>query len=104
MPESPRSRDIIQRRRATRSPSFSPSWCVLAYHAQPSSLKNIAAIYQVKHIGNEMFTDLAFLPKGLLTATKLGQIKFWIRPLAVQARHLRTHNTLRHGSQTDAST
>ncbi|PIL24314.1 hypothetical protein GSI_14067 [Ganoderma sinense ZZ0214-1] len=73
------------------------------YHPAPS--RNEVAVVQpvvVKHIGNEMFTDISFLPKGLLTATKLGQIKFWIRPLAVQPRHLRTHNTLRRGSQTDA--
>ncbi len=62
-----------------------------------------AANAQVKHIGNETLTDVAFLPRGLLTASKGGQIKFWIRPLAVQPRHLRTHSTLRRGSQTEAS-
>ncbi|KAI0748483.1 WD40 repeat-like protein [Daedaleopsis nitida] len=74
------------------------------YHPAPS--RNEVAVVQpvvVKHIGNELLTDVAFLPRGLLTACKGGQIKFWIRPLAVQPRHLRTHNALRRASQTDAS-
>ncbi|EJF66173.1 WD40 repeat-like protein [Dichomitus squalens LYAD-421 SS1] len=73
------------------------------YHPAPS--RNEVAVVQpvvVKHIGNDMLTDLTFLPRGLLTATKLGHIKFWIRPLAVQPRHLRTQSTLRRGSQTDS--
>ena len=55
----------------------------------------------MKHIGNDLLTDIAFLPRGLLTATKAGHIKFWIRPLAVQPRHLRTQSALRRASQTD---
>ena len=47
-----------------------------------------------------MLTDITFLSRGLLTATKLGHIKFWIRPLAVQPRH---HSALRRASQPDAS-
>ncbi|KAI0723878.1 WD40 repeat-like protein [Cerioporus squamosus] len=73
------------------------------YHPAPS--RNEVAVVQpvvVKHIGNDMLTDIAFLPRGLLTATKAGHIKFWIRPLAVQHRHLRTQSALRRASQTDA--
>lgn len=57
---------------------------------------------QVKHISNEMLAHIHFLPRGLLTANKLGHIKFWIRPLAVQPRHLRTQSAYRRASQTDA--
>ncbi|KAI0362510.1 WD40 repeat-like protein [Trametes cingulata] len=73
------------------------------YHPAPS--RNEVAVVQpvvVKHIGNDMLTDIQFLPRGLLTANKLGHIKFWIRPLAVQPRHLRTQSAYRRASQTDA--
>ncbi|KAI0333609.1 WD40 repeat-like protein [Cubamyces sp. BRFM 1775] len=73
------------------------------FHPAPS--RNEVAVVQpvvVKHIGSEMLTDIAFLPRGLLTANKQGHIKFWIRPLAVQPRHLRTQSAYRRASQTDA--
>ncbi|CDO73625.1 hypothetical protein BN946_scf185014.g95 [Trametes cinnabarina] len=65
--------------------------------------KEKAAKNPVKLLGNDMLTDIAFLPKGLLTANKQGHIKFWIRPLAVQRRHLRSQSAYRRASQTDAS-
>ncbi|KAL7283679.1 WD40 repeat-like protein [Trametes coccinea BRFM310] len=74
------------------------------YHPAPS--RNEVAVVQpvvVKLLGSDTLTDIAFLPKGLLTANKLGHIKFWIRPLAAQRRHLRTQSAYRRASQTDAS-
>ncbi|GBE81904.1 Probable catabolite repression protein [Sparassis crispa] len=73
------------------------------YHPAPS--RNEVAVVQpvvVKHIGTDMLTDTTFIGRGLLTATKLGHIKLWIRPLAVQPRHLRTQSTYRRNSQVDA--
>ncbi|KAH9852675.1 WD40 repeat-like protein [Lenzites betulinus] len=73
------------------------------YHPAPS--RNDVAVVQpvvVKHISNEMLAAIHFLPRGLLTANKLGHIKFWIRPLVVQPRHLRTQSAFRRVSQTDA--
>ncbi|KAI8989784.1 WD40 repeat-like protein [Trametes punicea] len=74
------------------------------YHPAPS--RNEVAIVQpvvVKLIGNDMLTDIVFLSRGLLTASKQGHIKFWVRPLAVQRRHLRTQSAYRRASQTDTS-
>ncbi|KAI9065394.1 WD40 repeat-like protein [Trametes sanguinea] len=74
------------------------------YHPAPS--RNEVAVVQpvvVKLLGSDTLTDIAFLPKGLITANKLGHIKFWIRPLAVQRRHLRTQSAYRRASQTDTS-
>ncbi|KAI0780565.1 WD40 repeat-like protein [Trametes elegans] len=73
------------------------------YHPAPS--RNEVAVVQpvvAKHVGNDTLTDIAFLSRGLLTANKLGHIKFWIRPLAVQPRHVRTQSAYRRASQADA--
>ncbi|KAH9952078.1 WD40 repeat-like protein [Amylocystis lapponica] len=73
------------------------------YHPAPS--RNEVAVVQpvvVKHIGGDMMTHIAFVSKGLLTATKGAHIKLWIRPLAVQPRHLRSQSMYRRGSQVDS--
>ncbi|KAH9945801.1 WD40 repeat-like protein [Epithele typhae] len=74
------------------------------FHPAPS--RNDVAVVQpvvVKHVGADLLTDLVFLPRGLLTASKLGHIRFWIRPLAVQPRHVRAQSALRRASQADVS-
>jgi len=66
------------------------------YHPSPS--RNEVAVVQpvlIKHIENDILTDVAFLPKGILTATKLGHVKFWIRPLAGPSRHLKSRTANR---------
>ncbi|KDQ61162.1 hypothetical protein JAAARDRAFT_55864 [Jaapia argillacea MUCL 33604] len=58
------------------------------YHPAPS--RNEIAVVQpvlIKAIEGDLLTDTAFLPKGLLTASKGGTIKLWIRPLALRPRH-----------------
>lgn len=40
----------------------------------------------MKHLENDILVDIAFLPRGVLTTTKTGQIKLWIRPLAMRPR------------------
>ena len=52
------------------------------YHPAPS--RNEVAIVQpvlVKQLENDMLTAIAFLPRWLLTGTKVGHVKLWIRPL-----------------------
>ncbi|KZT09604.1 WD40 repeat-like protein [Laetiporus sulphureus 93-53] len=72
------------------------------YHPAPS--RNEVAIVQpvlVKHIGSDMLTDVMFISRGILTATRYGLIKLWIRPLAVKPRQMRSQSIYRRGSAVD---
>lgn len=40
-----------------------------------------ACFTQVKHIEADMLGCLTFLPRALLTATKHGHVRMWVRPL-----------------------
>jgi hypothetical protein len=58
------------------------------YHPAPS--RNEVAIVQpvlVKQLENDMLTAIAFLPRWLLTGTKVGHVKLWIRPLPVARKN-----------------
>lgn len=57
---------------------------------------------QVKHINSDMLTDIMFTSRGILTASRLGHIKLWIRPLVVKPRHLR-NQSYRRDSWVDAT-
>ncbi|KAF8637423.1 hypothetical protein AX17_002918 [Amanita inopinata Kibby_2008] len=62
----------------------------LRYHPAPS--RNEVAIVQpilVKAVDCDLLTDIAFLPRSILTSTKTGHIKLWIRPLAPKSRLLK---------------
>ncbi|KAI0782200.1 WD40 repeat-like protein [Abortiporus biennis] len=66
------------------------------YHPSPS--RNEVAVVQpvlIKHIETDLLTDIKFLPRGILTSNRIGYIKFWIRPIAAQPRHLKngSHRT-----------
>ncbi|TDL24991.1 WD40 repeat-like protein [Rickenella mellea] len=65
------------------------------YHPAPS--RNEVAVVQpvlIKHIDGEMLTAVAFIPSALLTVTKLGHVKLWVRPLTVRSlRSLRSSHT-----------
>ncbi|KAF7778567.1 hypothetical protein Agabi119p4_2912 [Agaricus bisporus var. burnettii] len=55
------------------------------YHPAPS--RNETAIVQpvlIKPIDCDLLTDIAFLPRSLLTATKTGHIRLWVRPLTLR--------------------
>jgi catabolite repression protein CreC len=57
------------------------------YHPAPS--RNEVAIVQpvlVKQLENDILTAVAFLPRWLLTGSKVGQVKLWIRPLPTAPR------------------
>ncbi|KAL9715338.1 hypothetical protein Ac2012v2_002001 [Leucoagaricus gongylophorus] len=63
--------------RLVQEPIHSPR-----YHPAPS--RNEIAIVQpvlVKPIDSDLLMDVAFLPRVVMTATKLGHIKLWVRPL-----------------------
>ncbi|OCH86911.1 WD40 repeat-like protein [Obba rivulosa] len=73
------------------------------YHPAPS--RNEVAIVQpvlVKHLPGDMLTHIAFAARGLLTASRTGHVKFWIRPL-VQPHHVRAATaTYRRSSLVDS--
>ncbi|KAJ7583068.1 catabolite repression protein creC [Mycena floridula] len=57
------------------------------YHPAPS--RNEIAVVQpvlMKHLENDLPTVIVFLSRSILTATKSGHIKLWIRPLALKNR------------------
>ncbi|KAJ7286199.1 catabolite repression protein creC [Mycena rebaudengoi] len=57
------------------------------YHPAPS--RNEIAVVQpclIKPVDNDILTTIAFLPRSILTSTKSGLIKLWIRPLAMRPR------------------
>jgi hypothetical protein len=41
---------------------------------------------QIKPIDSDILSTVAFLPRSILTSTKNGYIKLWIRPLALRPR------------------
>ncbi|KAF8891256.1 catabolite repression protein creC [Infundibulicybe gibba] len=58
------------------------------YHPAPS--RNEVAVVQpvlIKHVEGDLLTAVSFLPRCILTITKTGFIKLWVRPLALRARH-----------------
>ncbi|KAJ3529971.1 hypothetical protein NM688_g7778 [Phlebia brevispora] len=66
------------------------------YHPAPS--RNEVAVVQpvlIKQLDGDLMTDIMFFQRGLLTVTKLGHVKLWIRPLAVHPRHMKSRTTNR---------
>ncbi|KAJ7085728.1 catabolite repression protein creC [Mycena belliarum] len=57
------------------------------YHPAPS--RNEIAVVQpclIKPIDGEILASISFLPRSILTSTRNGYIKMWIRPLALRPR------------------
>ncbi|KAL5532770.1 hypothetical protein ACEPAF_4544 [Sanghuangporus sanghuang] len=57
------------------------------YHPAPS--RNEVAVVQpvlTKHIEGDLLTDITFTPSAVLTASKAGTTKVWVRPLALRPR------------------
>jgi len=42
--------------------------------------------HKIKGCENDILTAISFLPRYILTSTKSGHIKLWIRPLALKPR------------------
>lgn len=54
------------------------------YHPAPS--RNEVSVVQpvlVKQIDTDLLTSLTFLPRALVTATKAGHVRVWVRPLVM---------------------
>ncbi|KAI5834892.1 WD40 repeat-like protein [Schizophyllum commune Tattone D] len=61
------------------------------YHPAPA--RNDVAVVQpvlVKHLEGDLLGHISFIPRCILTSTRFGHIKLWIRPLALRPRHTRT--------------
>lgn len=56
---------------------------------------------QIKQLEGDLMTDVLFFQRGLLTVTKLGHVKLWIRPLAVHPRHMKSRTTNRSSTVAD---
>jgi hypothetical protein len=41
---------------------------------------------QIKPVDGEILASITFLPRSILTSTRNGYIKLWIRPLALRPR------------------
>ncbi|TFK30213.1 WD40 repeat-like protein [Coprinopsis marcescibilis] len=57
------------------------------YHPAPS--RNEIAVVQpvlVKQLDGDLLSSLQFLPRSILTSTKSGHIKLWVRPLALKSK------------------
>jgi hypothetical protein len=57
------------------------------YHPAPS--RNEVSVVQpvlIKHVECDLMTAISFLPRALLTASKTGLVKMWIRPLTSRQR------------------
>ncbi|KAH0583600.1 hypothetical protein H2248_009219 [Termitomyces sp. 'cryptogamus'] len=67
--------------------SPSPAGRSPRFHPAPS--RNEVAVVQpvlIKNVEGDLLTSASFLPRSILTATKSGHIKLWIRPLALKSR------------------
>ncbi|KAK7693959.1 hypothetical protein QCA50_003534 [Cerrena zonata] len=74
-------------------------------HYHPSPSRNEVAVVQpvlIKHVEGDLLTDIAFLSRGILTATKTGFVKFWVRPLPAHPRALKNRNLNRISNTLDA--
>ncbi|KAH0830697.1 WD40 repeat-like protein [Lanmaoa asiatica] len=67
------------------------------YHPAPSR-NEVSAVQPVlvKHIEADMLSCLTFIPRALLTATKYGHVRMWVRPLVTPGSSRRRI----HGKQT----
>ncbi|PPQ77504.1 hypothetical protein CVT25_011301 [Psilocybe cyanescens] len=78
---------------ATNSPGLEES-ASPRFHPAPS--RNEIAFVQpvlIKQLECDLLTVIQFLPRSILTATKGGQIRLWIRPLALRPRFLKHNKT-----------
>lgn len=69
------------------------------FHAAPS--RNEIAIVQpvlVKQVESDLLAHIAFLPSSILTTTKTGHLKLWIRPLTPRSRTLKNRSPTANSS------
>ncbi|KAH9930755.1 WD40-repeat-containing domain protein [Fomitopsis serialis] len=100
------SLSLALRRRGESTLFLSPNGAEAMPRYHPAPSRNEVAVVQpvlVKHIGADMLTDIMFMSRGILTASRTGHIKLWIRPLVVKPRHLRSQSTYRRDSWVDVA-
>ena len=73
-----------EKRRRRRATCFGESW--LYFIKSNTALR----FTQVKHLEGDLLGHISFIPRCILTSTRSGHIKLWIRPLALRPRHTRT--------------
>lgn len=82
--------DTIQHHPETRYPQSSQFWYAGSHSIFVYSLN--VRFTQVKHIEADMLSCLTFLPRALLTVTKYGHVRMWVRPLVTPGNpRRRTH-------------
>jgi hypothetical protein len=72
------------------------------YHPAPS--RNEVSTVQpvlVKQLDADLLTSLAFLPRALITASKAGHVRLWVRPLVMANTSPRRRHTRGTLSVTD---
>ncbi|KAI5116686.1 hypothetical protein M0805_007507 [Coniferiporia weirii] len=82
-----RRRDAAEGSTLHLPPPATPNEEISKYHPAPS--RNEVAVVQpvlIKHIEGDLLTSLAFTPSAVLTTSKLGATKLWVRPLALRPR------------------
>jgi hypothetical protein len=87
LPRAPARRHVNRYRSALHLPPPSTEGPLPCYHPAPS--RNEVAIVQpvlVKQLEHDILTAIALLPRWLLTSTKAGLVKMWIRPLPATSR------------------
>lgn len=56
-----------------------------------SFFRYLTRFQQIKHMEGDLLISIAFLPRCILTSTKVGHLKLWVRPLALRPRHLKNN-------------
>jgi len=72
------------------------------YHPAPS--RNEVAVVQpvlIKHIEGDLLTDITFTPSAVLTSSKIGTIKLWVRPLTLRPRATKQKIRVHHSEDYD---
>jgi hypothetical protein len=97
-------RDIILHLRGMRCRLCNPYWsvlfCSLSLSVFPHNMPTHNA-QQVKQLDADLLTSLAFLPRALITASKAGHVRLWVRPLVMANASPRRRHTRGTLSVTD---
>ena len=57
---------------------------------------------KIKHVEGDLLMAVNFVSRGILTSTRAGLVKFWVRPLPVHPRALKNRNVNRVSNTLDA--
>ena len=74
----------------TKSQLFNLFWYIYLSELLPLLVLKTTNPIQVKNVEADILTGITFLPRSILTSTKAGHLKLWIRPLALRPRSKNT--------------